>query len=114
MTSNWPLHRFHGGIHPPENKAQSTREPIRSAPVPALLVVPLLQHIGQPAAPCVSEGEYVYKGQLIASPSGLGTPIHAPSSGTVQRIGAAPYPHASGQLFTAIEIATDGKDQWHP
>lgn len=114
MTGNWPLHRFHGGIHPPENKAQSIREPIRRAPIPPLLVVPLLQHIGQPAEPCVTAGEHVYKGQLIASSTGLGAHVHAPSSGTIQRIGAAPYPHASGQLFTAIEIATDGKDQWHP
>lgn len=114
MTANWPLHRFHGGIHPPENKAQSTSGPIRQAPLPTLLVVPLLQHIGQPAEPCVSEGERVYKGQLIALPAGLGAAVHAPSSGIVQRIGAAPYPHASGQTFTAIEIATDGKDEWHP
>ncbi len=113
MSTDWPLHRFHGGIHPPENKTQSTTCPIQQAPLPALLVVPLLQHIGQPAEPCVNVGEHVYKGQLIARPQGLGAPVHAPSSGTVQRIGAAPYPHASGQTFAAIEIATDGKDEWH-
>ncbi|NLD15919.1 MAG: electron transport complex subunit RsxC [Gammaproteobacteria bacterium] len=114
MTTVWPLHRFHGGIHPPENKQQSSGLPIQQATLPQLLVVPLLQHIGQPAQPCVSEGEQVFKGQLIATPAGLDAPVHAPSSGTVQRIGLAPYPHASGQSFAAIEIATDGKEQWHP
>ncbi len=114
MNTVWPLHRFHGGIHPPENKDQSTTLPIQQTALPQLLVVPLLQHIGQPAEPCVSEGEQVFKGQLIAAPTGPGAPVHAPSSGIVQRIGPAPYPHASGQPFAAIEIATDGKDQWHP
>lgn len=114
MSTVWPLHKFHGGIHPPENKHQSTGQPIQSATLPERLVVPLLQHIGQPAEPCVSEGEHVLKGQLIAKVSGLGTPVHAPSSGTVQRIGPAPYPHASGQPCDAIEIHTDGKEQWHP
>ena len=114
MSSVWPLHTFHGGIHPPENKQQSTGLPIQQAALPEILVVPLLQHIGQPAEPCVSEGEQVLKGQLIARPAGLGAPVHAPSSGTVQRIGPAPYPHASGQPFAAIEIRTDGRDEWHP
>ena len=114
MSTHWTLHKFHGGIHPLENKQQSTTMPIQQAALPGLLVVPLLQHIGQPAEPCVSEGEHVYKGQLIASPAGLGAAIHAPSSGIVERIGAAPYPHASGQPYNAIEIRTDGKDQWHP
>ncbi|MBS7325611.1 MAG: electron transport complex subunit RsxC [Thiopseudomonas sp.] len=114
MSTVWPLHRFHGGIHPPENKHISTTLPIQQAALPKRLLVPLLQHIGQPALPCVSEGEAVLKGQLIATPVGLGAAVHAPSSGTVQRIGPAPYPHASGQPFAAIEIATDGKDQWHP
>ena len=114
MSKDWTLHRFHGGIHPPENKQQSTGLPIQQAALPALLTVPLLQHIGQPAEPCVSAGEQVYKGQLIAKPAGQGSPVHAPTSGTVQRIGAAPYPHPSGQLFAAIEIATDGEEIWHP
>lgn len=114
MTAAWTLHQFHGGIHPPENKHQSTRLPIQQAALPKLLVVPLLQHIGKPAEPCVSEGEQVFKGQLIAQANGLSAAVHAPSSGVVQRIGAAPYPHASGQLYPAIEIATDGLDQWHP
>ena len=114
MSTHWTLHKFHGGIHPPENKQQSTTMPVQQAALPELLVVPLLQHIGQPAEPCVSEGEQVLKGQLIAKPAGLGASIHAPSSGTVERIGTAPYPHASGQPYTAIEIRTDGKDQWHP
>src|SRR5690554_4041582 len=111
--SNWPLHQFHGGIHPPQNKRQSTATPIAVAPIPARLIVPTLQHSGQPAEPCVSVGEYVYKGQLIARKSGaISAAVHAPSSGTVISIGDRPYPHASGEKFQAIEIKTDGLDQW--
>jgi len=46
-----------GGIHPPEQKALSNRTPIIAAPLPARLIVPLAQHIGAPAEPCVQVGE---------------------------------------------------------
>ena len=35
------LHSFDGGIHPKENKDQSTQTPIAQLPVPAQLIVPL-------------------------------------------------------------------------
>lgn len=111
--SNWPLHKFHGGILLAENKHQSTATQIAVAPVPPRLFVPTLQHSGQPAEPCVSVGDYVYKGQLIAHKSGaISAAVHAPSSGTITGIGNRPYPHASGEQFQAIEIETDGLDQW--
>ncbi len=111
--NSWPLHNFHGGIHPPEHKQQSTQSPIAKAGLPAQLTVPLLQHSGQPAEPCVEPGQYVYKGQLLASKAGaISSAVHAPSSGTVTSIGLQPYPHASGEPFSAIVIETDGLDQW--
>lgn len=57
---------IHGGIHPPECKDLSNRTPIQLPPLPARLVVPLAQHIGAPAEPCVVLGEHVLKGQKIA------------------------------------------------
>lgn len=111
--SNWPLHSFHGGIHPSENKHQSTQAAISTAPIPKRLLVPVLQHAGQAAEPCVELGQYVYKGQLIATKNGaISTAVHAPSSGTVVSVEQQPYPHPSGEPFMAIEIATDGLDQW--
>jgi len=47
------LHRFHGGLHLPPNKAQSTAAPVRVMPVPPRLVLPLAQHIGAAAEPLV-------------------------------------------------------------
>lgn len=111
--THWPLDKFHGGIHPPENKSQSNQGCIQHPPLPKHLVVPVLQHAGQPAEPCVEVGDYVYKGQIIAqSSAAISAPVHAPSSGTVTAIGPAPYPHQSGEPYIAIEIHTDGLEQW--
>ncbi|MCQ4310256.1 electron transport complex subunit RsxC, partial [Pseudomonas stutzeri] len=104
---------IHGGIHPPERKELSNRAPIQRMPLPAQLIVPLAQHLGAPAEPCVTLGEQVLKGQKIAEASGfVSAPVHAPTSGTVSFIGPQPYPHISGISATAIVIDSDGRDQW--
>ncbi|MDP4650846.1 MAG: electron transport complex subunit RsxC, partial [Haliea sp.] len=64
------VYDFHGGIHPAENKHQSVRSGIRSAGVPAQLILPLSQHIGAAARPVVTVGDYVLKGQVIAEAAG--------------------------------------------
>ena len=102
-----------GGIHPAERKELSNRTPILRAPLPARLILPLSQHIGAPAEPCVSVGQRVLKGQLIAEATGVvSAPVHASSSGTVSFIGPQPFPHVSGMLAPAIVIDTDGLDEW--
>ena len=104
---------IHGGIHPPERKELSNRTPIQQMPLPARLIVPLTQHLGAPAEPCVVLGERVLKGQKIAEASGfVSVPVHAPTSGTVSVIGPQPYPHVSGMSAMAIVIDSDGQDQW--
>ncbi|HAQ72476.1 MAG TPA: electron transport complex subunit RsxC, partial [Pseudomonas sp.] len=104
---------IHGGIHPPERKELSNRAPIQRMPLPARLIVPLAQHLGAPAEPCVTLGEQVLKGQLIAEASGfVSAPSDLPTSGTVSFIGPQPYPHVSGMTATAIVIDSDGRDQW--
>lgn len=111
--STWPIHPLRGGIQPPDCKTLSTQQPIQTAPLAKQLIVPLLQHIGSDAEPCVKVGDYVLKGQLIAeSTHTVSANVHAPSSGTVSFIGPQPYPHASGQLHDAIVIDTDGLDTW--
>ncbi len=46
----------------------------------------LKQHIGAPCAPIVKEKDPVKKGELIASPTGLGAPIHSPFAGVISSI----------------------------
>ena len=107
------LHRFHGGLHLPDNKHQSTSLPVEKASLPKRLLLPLQQHIGEPAEPLVAVGERVLKGQMIAAAQGLiSAPVHASSSGTVVEIGDHPVPHPSGLPAPCIVIETDGRDEW--
>jgi len=107
------LFKFKGGVHPPEHKAESNTRPVHAAPLPRKLVIPLRQHIGNPAKPVVSLGERVLKGQLIGAADGyISAAVHASSSGTVTAIGPAFVPHASGLPDDCITIETDGLDEW--
>ena len=104
---------FHGGVHPNENKTQSNQLPIVVMPAPKQLVLPLSQHIGKAAKAIVERGDYVLKGQLIASAQGfVSANIHAPSSGYVSALVERTLPHQSALSGLCIVIDTDGKDQW--
>lgn len=110
---NRHIYSFHGGIHPEENKTVSTRSPIGTAPIPRQLFVPVRQHIGEPARPCVAVGDYVRKGQIIAQADGyISVAAHAPTSGTVTAIAQHPVPHPSGLSDLCITITPDGQGQW--
>ncbi len=103
---------FHGGVHPPENKKQSLQTPLRDAPLPSQVILPLSMHVGAPAIPCVSPGDRVKRGQLIAAPSGaFSAGIHASISGQVIAIEDRLVSHPSGNPGPAIVIASDGLDE---
>jgi len=104
---------FHGGLHLPEHKGESTGTPLRDAPIPTRLVVPLGQHIGETAEVLVQSGDKVLKGQLIGRPKGyISAAIHAPTSGTVAEIAELPVPHPSGLRSLCVVIDSDGADRW--
>ncbi|MGO1461729.1 MAG: electron transport complex subunit RsxC [Marinobacter sp.] len=110
MTRLWD---FSGGIHPAEHKQISTRRPIQHAGIPGQLILPLQQHIGEPAEPTARIGDRVLKGQKIADTShGMGVPLHAPTSGVIEHVGDYPVPHPSGMTDTCIVLTPDGKDEW--
>ena len=99
MTAATPIRIWDipGGIHPAENKAQSLGHGIESAPIPSRLIVPLQQHLGGRAEPCVAVGDAVLKGQMIAEASSMvSCPVHAPTSGTVTAIGPCALPARIG------------------
>jgi Na+-translocating ferredoxin:NAD+ oxidoreductase subunit C len=106
------LWRFHGGLKLDARTARPTSESLGVVPVPRHLVLPLSQHVGQPAEPVVAVGDRVRMGQPIARPSGyIGAKVHASSSGTVVEIADRPVPHPSGLSAPCIVIETDGLDE---
>ena len=107
------LYKFHGGVHPPTHKTESTRTPIAQAAIPSKLVIPLHQHVGNRAVPVVQVGERVLKGQIIGRPEGrLSSAVHASTSGTVSAIDMQLVAHHSGLPDLCITIVPDGKDEW--
>lgn len=105
--------KFHGGIHPPTHKTESNTRPIALANLPAKLVIPLHQHAGKRAKPCVSVGDYVLKGQKIGRPEGrLSSAVHASTSGTVTAIDNQLVAHQSGLSDLCVTLIPDGLDQW--
>lgn len=93
---------FQRGIHPPQNKL-TAEQPIRRMPFAPRLIVPLSQHIGQPAKALVRVGQEVVRGQLIAEADGwLSVPHHAPASGVVDAV--EQRPSARGPWTESIVI----------
>ncbi|WP_458524630.1 electron transport complex subunit RsxC [Onishia taeanensis] len=105
---------FPGGIHPPARKAAATQGPITPAALPRRVVLPLGQHVGQPAEPCVTVGERVATGARIASAQGMiSADVHASISGEVIAIEPRPIPHPGGLSEPCIVIEGDGiEDDW--
>jgi len=79
--------------------------------LPKEVLIPLLQHRGNPAELLVKEGDYVRIGQPIGkvkdAPS---APVHASISGTVTSIEQLRLP--DGRVSSAVRIESDGKRQY--
>ena len=81
--------------------------------MPAVLYIPLQQHIGAPAEVLVAEGDLVKKGQMIARNQGaVSASQHAPTSGRIKSVTDVTAPHPSGLPQTTIILESDGKDEW--
>lgn len=108
----YDLGKLHGGLRLNAEKQQSTTAPLGDVPIPAQLILPLTQHVGDPAQPIVAIGERVLRGQRIAEPDAtLGAPVHASSSGTVIAIEPWPVSRRNGDKAPCIIIETDGEDE---
>ncbi len=119
MTApTYDLGKLHGGLRLDAHKSDSTSGPIVDVPVPPQLILPLEQHVGEPAQPVVRIGERVLKGQMVAEPDGeMGAPVHASSSGTVVAIERWPVSRRNGDKAPCVVIECDGDDEpfpgWH-
>ncbi|MBT8121917.1 MAG: electron transport complex subunit RsxC, partial [Gammaproteobacteria bacterium] len=109
------LYHFNGGLKLAANRAVSLACPARSAGIPPQLILPLQQHIGEPAECLVKVGDRVRKGDVLAGPVGqVSVPLYAPTSGVISAIEARPVPHPSGLPAPCIVIDTDGDDTAGP
>lgn len=104
---------FGGGVALPPNKSMSLQVPLSDAAIPALLTLPLRQHIGIAAEPLVKPGDHVLTGQVIARSRGVvSAPLHASASGVVKEIADYELPSPSRVVAPSIVIETDGEDNW--
>lgn len=100
-----------GGVHPADRKISADKA-IEVLPLPKQAVIPLNQHVGAPAVPVVTKGDYVRVGQLIARANAfVSANIHSPYSGTIEKIDNAI--DAWGLSSPSIFINVDG-DEWMP
>jgi len=108
---NKMMAKIRGGVNVPHFKETAESESVKMPP-PAVVILPMQQHIGKPCHPVVNVGDKVSVGQMIGdSEAFISAPIHATVSGTVKAI--LPYSLAGGVEVDAIHIENDGKDTSH-
>lgn len=105
------LKSFKGGIHPPYSKELTKDKALERANDPAVVVIPMQQHIGAPCEPIVKAGDEVKIGQKIGEAVGfVSAPIHSSVSGVVKKVEAVDTP--SGKVMS-VRIESDGKNEIH-
>ncbi len=98
-------YRLTGGVHPPDNKRQSSEADLRVCPNPAQLMIPMNMHAGNDAIPIVNIGDKIKCGQNIAeADSNISAYIHSPVNGTVTDISKVPVANRSGLSETVVII----------
>ena len=101
-----------GKVKLPHRKHTADMAEVRIA-TPAVVVLPMSQHIGAPAVPIVKVNDKVCVGTKVAEAGGkVSTTIHSPVSGTVKKIGD--YLLANGKNCQAITIESDGEMTMDP
>ncbi|MGY3808294.1 electron transport complex subunit RsxC [Aeromonas veronii] len=104
---------FHGGIHPADNKLQSSQSPVEQAGLPPRLIIPVRQHAGAAGDLLVQVGDKVKKGQpLTRYARGRVVPVHASTSGTITEIANHTVAHPSGLDDLCVILTPDGEDEW--
>ncbi|MEA4870286.1 MAG: electron transport complex subunit RsxC [Christensenella sp.] len=107
---------FQGGVHPLRQIGEGkplTRDSVVRAVMPDTVVIPVGMHLGAPSEPCVTKGQRVKLGELIATPVGaLGLPVHASVSGEVLFVEERQMLRSRPEL--CIGIRNDRLEEWVP
>lgn len=100
------LRKRHTGVHLPSAKSVASKA-LAEIPAPQNVYLPLQQHIGVAAEPCVKRGDKVLIGDpLSKSDHPMQVPVHASVSGVVRSVAEGVLP--SGRLGTIVQIQNDG------
>lgn len=98
-----------GGVHPADKKISQNAQ-IEKLPVPKMVYISMIQHLGAPAVPCVAPGDKVKVGQVIGTPTGfVSAPVHSSVSGTVKSVGM--INDLSKRPVNTVVIEVEG-DEW--
>ena len=101
-----------GGAKVPHRKHTKEVESV-IMPSPAVVTIPMQQHIGAPCKPVVSVGDEVFVGTVIGdSDAFVCAPIHSSVSGKVKNIVKINLP--GGACTDAVVIESDGTDTPDP
>ena len=96
-----------GKTHVPHRKNTAGQSAVR-LPAPAVVSIPMSQHIGAPSVPSVKVGDKVFVGTKIAEAGGfVSSPAHSSVSGTVKKI--EPLLMSGGASVQTIVIESDGE-----
>ncbi|MDR0426228.1 MAG: electron transport complex subunit RsxC [Clostridiales bacterium] len=103
QEGNFLQNSFPRGVHPGDRKALTKDKPIVPMPAPAVVYIPLVQHLGKPALPVVKERQKVAMGELIAKADGaLSGNIHSSVSGHVRGVETLPT-HTGSAAHIVVE-----------
>lgn len=106
------LRKRHAGVHVPSAKSLADVA-LAEIPAPQNVYIPLQQHIGVAADPCVKRGDKVLIGDpLSKSDHPMQVPVHASVSGVVRSVAEGVLP--SGKLGTIVQIENDGLYERRP
>ncbi|OGQ05859.1 MAG: hypothetical protein A3F82_06015 [Deltaproteobacteria bacterium RIFCSPLOWO2_12_FULL_44_12] len=94
-----------GGIVTDDRKTLTSGKPIERF-VPKEVVIPLIQHLGNPCRATVARKAKVTRGDRIGNAIG-GVPIHASVSGVVKRVALQPHPTLVEAEAVVIETASE-------
>lgn len=101
---------YFGGVHPKGAKDLSKSAPIEAMPAPETVYVSVLQSLGRPAVPCVTAGQTVKEGEVIAKADGaISSDVFASIAGKVEKI--EEIASANGRE-TYIVIKADGGEKF--
>ncbi len=106
---------YFGGVHPKGAKELSASAPLEVMPVPELLAISLSKSLGKPAVPCVTAGQAVREGEIIAKADGaISSDVFASAAGTIEKIAEETGVNGVKETFIYVKPTENGEKAYFP